>query len=116
MEILKTAWHYVIIFWPIAGILAGAFAALCFGVKIGYKWGKKDAEQWLKTKMWSVIEARLGYPLQFLSASSWDNKGPLRVQGTLDITLPKPQDIEKGFLYGFKFTPDKTQWKPGPCC
>lgn len=51
MELLKIAWHYAITIWPYAIMLCGTFAGILFGIKIGCKWGKEDAERWLKTKI-----------------------------------------------------------------
>ena len=113
MEILKIAWKYAEICWP---YIFFAFAGMCYGIKLGRKWGKQDDESWLKLKFKNLIEFKLGQPLTFLNdATIKGSKNGARVQGVLDLDFPDSEASEFGLPFKFKFTPDKTQWQPGPC-
>ena len=115
MEILKIAWKYAEICWPYICPLLFAFAGMCYGIKLGHKWGKQDAEFWLKLRINNTLQFRLGQPIEFLNDPKWDGKQPMRVQGVLDLNDAKQEDKELGFPVSFQFTPDKIQWQPGSC-
>jgi len=107
MELLKLVWTYAIAIWPYATMLGGTFAGIYFGIKMGYKWGKQDAERSLKTKIWNAINIKLGYPLA--TFMSTEKKEKLIIQGTLEVDCPHFNDVQLGLPVSFKFVPDRTQ-------
>jgi hypothetical protein len=111
MDILKIAREYIVIYWPYVSPFLFIFASILFGIKKGYKWGRQDGENWIKSIIYSAIQIRFSYPI----ASNTNEKWPIKIQGTMEFSPPTPDDDKKGLPFQFKFIPDKTQWQPGPC-
>lgn len=86
------------------------FLLLIVFFALGFWSGRKNGIKKGQRQVMQVIKARLGNLQQYVYLLAKKDQAPVRVQGTMDIIPPEPWELKNGVAFGFKFTPDKTQW------